>query len=53
MTTSSLLLSYLVFAAVLGRALLVKAHHAAPSCGRCGLPLERKELGERVCGCES
>ena len=49
--SSSVLLPYLVLAASLMRALAVKAHVAAPSCGRCGYPLERRTLGETICSC--
>jgi hypothetical protein len=49
--TSSLLLPYLVLMATLMRALAVKAKIASPTCGRCALPLERRELGEPVCRC--
>jgi hypothetical protein len=38
---------------VLVRALLVRARVLAPTCGRCGLKLERSTLGERVCRCGS
>jgi hypothetical protein len=51
MTSAWLILPYLVLAATLMQALLVKAHLVRSSCGRCGLPLERRELGERVCRC--
>jgi hypothetical protein len=47
----TLLMLYVAFAAVLMRAVLVKAQRISPSCGRCGLPLERRELGEAICGC--
>jgi len=56
--TSYVLLPYLICAATLGRALLVAAKLApAPdsnenSCTHCGLPFERRALGERICGCE-
>jgi len=49
--SSSLLLPYLVLMATLMRALAVKARIASPTCGRCALPLERRELGESVCRC--
>jgi hypothetical protein len=26
-------------------------HHSVPSCDQCGLPRERRELGEQICGC--
>lgn len=45
------LLAYLVLWATLVRALLVRAKLAPPMCGRCGVQLERRELGERVCRC--
>jgi hypothetical protein len=54
---SYLLLTYLVMAATLGRGLLVAAK-LAPSteqrseCSRCHRPLERRALGEPVCGCD-
>ena len=47
----TLLILYMALAVTLMRALLVKTHLAAPMCAQCGLPHERKELGERVCGC--
>ena len=34
-----------------GRALLVQAQIAPPLCVRCGLKLERSELGESICHC--
>lgn len=43
--------AYLVFAATLLRALLVRAKLVPPLCGRCGLAFERRYLGERVCSC--
>ncbi|HVM16651.1 MAG TPA: hypothetical protein VM290_03630 [Gaiellaceae bacterium] len=55
---SYVLLPYLICAATLGRALLVAAKVAPapessdPSCTRCRLPLERRALGERICGCD-
>ena len=36
---------------VLLRALLVSAKVVPPFCRSCGLQLERRRLGERVCGC--
>jgi hypothetical protein len=53
MTSSSFVLPYLVLAATLMRALAVKSQFAAPSCGRCGRPLERRYLGEQICRCSS
>lgn len=49
--TSAFILPYLVLAATLMRALAMKAHFAAPSCGRCAKPLERRYLGEQICRC--
>ena len=45
------LLGYALFWATLMRALLVKARLLPPTCARCGLPFERRALGERVCHC--
>jgi hypothetical protein len=45
-------LVWYVFAwATLMRALLVKARILPPTCARCGLALERRALGQTVCGC--
>ena len=33
------------------RGLLVRARLLAPTCSRCGLELERRRLGERICTC--
>jgi hypothetical protein len=46
------LLFYVFLWATLMRALLVRAHILPQTCGRCGLPFERRELGQRVCACE-
>lgn len=51
--SSYVLLPYLILAATFGRALLVAAQLAPESCGRCGLPRERRELGDRICGCDA
>jgi hypothetical protein len=48
---SMLLLPYLVLWAALVRALFVKANIAPRTCGRCGLIVERRALGEPVCSC--
>jgi len=50
METTVLLMEF-VFAATLMRGLLVAAKLLPPSCGRCGLHLERRALGEAVCRC--
>jgi uncharacterized Zn finger protein (UPF0148 family) len=46
-----LVLPYLVVFATLAQALLVSAKVVPPSCARCGLPLERRRMGQRICGC--
>ena len=47
----TILLLELVFAVTLMRSLLVAAKVVPPSCGNCGLQLERRALGEPVCRC--
>jgi hypothetical protein len=49
--TPTLLALYATLAAVLMRSVLAKLNPQTPSCGRCGLPRERRELGERICAC--
>jgi hypothetical protein len=49
--SSQLVVPYLVLWAALMRALLVRAQIAPPLCGRCGLKLERSQLGETICRC--
>ena len=44
-------LTLLALYATLMRALLVQAQRVSPSCGSCGMPLERRELGEQICTC--
>ncbi len=34
------------------RAMLVYAHKLPPTCHRCGLRFERRNLGESVCRCD-
>ena len=46
-----ILLLEAVFVVTLMRAMLVRANLLPASCGRCGLQVERRELGERVCRC--
>jgi hypothetical protein len=48
-----LIIAYVLFAATLVRALLVRANLVSPTCARCGLPLERRRLGEPVCRCQT
>jgi hypothetical protein len=45
------LLVFVLLWATLMRALLVRAQVLPPTCARCGLPFERRALGERVCQC--
>jgi hypothetical protein len=45
------LVPYAMLWLVLMRALLVRAKLVAPTCARCGLSLERRSLGDRICGC--
>jgi hypothetical protein len=49
--TAQLIVPYMVLWAALMRALLVRARIAPAMCARCGLKLERSELGESVCRC--
>jgi uncharacterized Zn finger protein (UPF0148 family) len=46
-----LVLPYLVAFATVARAVLVTAKVLPPSCAQCGLPLERRRLGQTICGC--
>ena len=46
-----ILICYALLWATLMRALLVKARILPLTCARCGLALERRALGERVCCC--
>jgi hypothetical protein len=46
-----ILIGYVLLWATLMRALLVKARLLPPTCARCGLPFERRALGDPVCGC--
>ena len=48
---SWMVLPYFVLWATLMRALLVRAKLVPPTCARCGLRYERRELGEPVCSC--
>jgi len=49
--TGQFVVPYMVFWAALMRALLVRAQIAPALCGRCGLKLERSQLGESICRC--
>jgi len=48
---SWMLIPYLALAASLLRSMLVAAEKLPPSCARCGVQVERRRLGERVCRC--
>ncbi len=48
--------SWLLLSAVyatLIQGLLVAAKWVPPACARCGLRLERRRMGERVCSCHA
>jgi hypothetical protein len=49
--TPALVIPYFALWATLMRALFVKARLLPATCARCGLKLERRELGEPVCTC--
>ena len=49
--TATMLAPYVMLWIVLMRALLVRGNVLDPTCPRCGLKLERRQLGEPVCGC--
>lgn len=49
--TTWMLLAYLALAASLLRSMLVAAEKVPRACARCGLQVERRSLGERVCNC--
>jgi hypothetical protein len=49
--SSPLIVLYLVFAATLMRALLLSVDVLPTMCARCGLPFERRQLGDPVCRC--
>lgn len=49
--TLTLLAVYTALAASLMRAVLVKLQIVAPVCSDCGLPRERRTMGETICGC--
>lgn len=50
---ASLVLPTFVLWATLMRGLLVAAKLVPPSCRRCGLAFERRELGQPVCRCSA
>ena len=49
---AQLLAAYAVLSATLFKALLRKAKVIPAECARCGLVLERRELGGIVCSCD-
>jgi hypothetical protein len=48
-----LVFGFVLFWATLMRALFVKAQILPGTCGRCGLPLERRGMGQPVCRCHA
>ena len=50
-TSSTLLAPWAMLWVVLIRTLLVRADLLPPTCRRCGLPLERTDLGQKICRC--
>jgi len=49
--TAQLVLAYAVLWATLFKALLARARVIPPECARCGLVVERHELGQQICRC--
>jgi hypothetical protein len=49
--TLTILAIYCTLAVSLMRAVLVKLQVVAPLCAGCGLPRERRTMGEQICGC--
>ncbi|HSL64278.1 MAG TPA: hypothetical protein VK874_06420 [Gaiellaceae bacterium] len=49
--TLTLLAIYCALAVSLMRSVLVTLHILPPLCSGCGLPRERRHLGERICAC--
>lgn len=49
--TGPFLVLFVLLWATLMRGLLVKARVLPSTCPRCGLPFERRALGDRVCRC--
>jgi hypothetical protein len=47
----TMILMEAVFVLTLMRALLVAAKMVPPLCGKCGLQMERRSMGEPVCRC--
>lgn len=48
---SQLLVAYVVLGFMLLKRLLVHVRVIPPECARCGLVVERRELGQPVCTC--
>ena len=51
--TAQLVVAYAVLWVVLMKPLLARARVIPAECARCGRLYERRELGERICRCES
>ena len=47
----TILAIYSALAVSLMRAVLVKLQVVSPLCAGCGLPRERRDLGEQICAC--
>jgi hypothetical protein len=50
-TAPQLIIPYFVLWATLVRSLLVATKVLPPTCGRCGMNLERRSLGDEICRC--
>jgi hypothetical protein len=53
MTSTPLIVLFLTLWATLLKALAVAARPQRGTCARCGRPVERRRLGDRICGCRS
>ncbi|HET8607008.1 MAG TPA: hypothetical protein VFL66_08255 [Gaiellaceae bacterium] len=53
MTWPPLLALFLTLWATLLKALAVTAHPGRATCPRCGRPLLRRRLGDRICSCDA
>jgi hypothetical protein len=51
MNSPAFVVAYFALWTSLMRALFVRAQLLPATCARCGLKLERRELGETVCNC--
>jgi hypothetical protein len=51
MTSTPLIALFLTLWATLLKALAVAVRPQRATCARCGRPVERRHLGDRICGC--